>query len=110
MTTHSIQQRSHVTRVDLPEHHDEPAEEAGDRPVLELLEDVEVSVDIRLGRSTMTIKSLMALQAGGIVALDRAIGEPVDVLLNGKPIARGEIVAIDGHFGVRVLDVVGTRR
>jgi len=105
-----MQQRSHVTRVDLLDHHPEPTDEPGARPLLELLDDVSVSVEIRLGRSTMTIKSLMALHAGAVVELDRTIGEPVDVLLNGKTIAHGEIVAIDGHFGVRVLDVAATHR
>lgn len=110
MTTHSLQKHAQVTRVDLPEHHNEPVEETDARPMLDLLDDVKVSVEIRLGRSTLTIKALMALQAGAVVELDRSIGEPVDVLLNGKPIARGEIVAIDGQFGVRVLDVAVAHR
>lgn len=105
MTTHTLQERSLASRVSLPELQAEPPEENTARPMFELLDDVKVSVDVRLGRATMTIKEMMALHAGGVIGLEQSIGEPVDVLLNGKCIAQGEIVAVDGRFGVRIAQI-----
>lgn len=109
MTTHTLPKRSTVTRVTLPEHHAESPENDTIRPSLELLDEVSVDVEIRLGRATMTVKDMLSLQPGSVVELERSVGEPVDVLLNGKPIAQGEIVAIDGRFGVRVLGITSAR-
>ena len=54
----------------------------------------------------MTIRETLALGPGSIVSLNRSAGEPVDLLVNGKPIARGEVVVIDEEFGLRVTEVV----
>jgi flagellar motor switch protein FliN/FliY len=56
----------------------------------------------------MTIRETLALGPGSIVTLNRLAGEPVDLLVNGKPIARGEVVVIDEEFGLRVTEVVAT--
>jgi flagellar motor switch protein FliN/FliY len=74
---------------------------------LERLYDVPVELAVEIGRTRMTIRETLALGPGSIVTLERLAGEPVDLLVNGKPIARGEVVVIDEEFGLRVTEVVG---
>ena len=84
-----------------------PAEGAGAQPPeLERLYDVPVELAVEIGRTHMTIRETLALGPGAIVTLNRLAGEPVDLLVNGKPIARGEVVVIDEEFGLRVTEVV----
>jgi flagellar motor switch protein FliN len=78
----------------------------GDAPELERLYDVPVELAVEIGRTHMTIRETLALGPGSIVTLNRLAGEPVDLLVNGKPIARGEVVVIDEEFGLRVTEVV----
>jgi flagellar motor switch protein FliN/FliY len=78
----------------------------GDTPELERLYDVPVELAVEIGRTHMTIRETLALGPGSIVSLNRLAGEPVDLLVNGKPIARGEVVVIDEEFGLRVTEVV----
>jgi flagellar motor switch protein FliN/FliY len=73
---------------------------------LERLYDVQVELSVEIGRTRMTIREALGLGPGSIVSLHRLAGEPVDLLVNGKPIARGEVVVIDEEFGLRVTDVV----
>ena len=73
---------------------------------LERLYDVPVELAVEIGRTRMTIRETLALGPGSIVTLDRLAGEPVDLLVNGKPIARGEVVVLDEEFGLRVTEVV----
>lgn len=68
--------------------------------------DVPVEVAVEIGRTTMTIRETLAIVPGSIVSLDRMAGEPVDLLVNGRRIARGEVVAVDEEFGLRVTEVV----
>jgi flagellar motor switch protein FliN len=78
---------------------------------LERLHDVPVELAVEIGRTHMTIGETLALGPGSIITLNRLAGEPVDLLVNGKPIARGEVVVIDEEFGLRVTEVVtGPRR
>ena len=74
---------------------------------LERLYDVPVELAVEIGRTHMTIRETLALGPGSIVTLNRLAGEPVDLLVNGKPIARGEVVVIDEEFGLRITEVVG---
>jgi flagellar motor switch protein FliN/FliY len=80
-----------------------PQDLAGD---LERLHDVPVELAVEIGRTRMTIGETLALGPGSIITLNRLAGEPVDLLVNGKPIARGEVVVIDEEFGLRVTEVV----
>lgn len=80
------------------------ADESGD---LDLVLDVPVEVSVEVGRTTMTIRETLAIAPGSIISLDRMAGEPVDLLVNGRRIARGEVVAVDEEFGLRVTEVVG---
>jgi flagellar motor switch protein FliN len=73
---------------------------------LERLHDVPVELAVEIGRTQLTIRETLALGPGSIVTRDRLAGEPVDLLVNGKPIARGEVVVIDEEFGLRVTEVV----
>ena len=75
---------------------------------LERLFDVPVELAVEIGRTHMTIRETLALGPGSIVTLNRLAGEPVDLLVNGKPIARGEVVVIDEEFGLRVTEVVAS--
>jgi flagellar motor switch protein FliN len=73
---------------------------------LERLRDVPVELAVEIGRTRMTIGETLALGPGSIITLNRLAGEPVDLLVNGKPIARGEVVVIDEEFGLRVTEIV----
>jgi flagellar motor switch protein FliN/FliY len=77
---------------------------------LRRLHDVPVELAVEIGRTRMTIGQTLELRPGSVVSLNRLAGEPVDLLINGKPIARGEVVVIDEEFGLRVTDVVSSGR
>jgi flagellar motor switch protein FliN/FliY len=73
---------------------------------LERLYDVPVELAVEIGRTQMTIRETLALGPGSIITLDKLAGDPVDLLVNGKPIARGEVVVLDEEFGLRVTEVL----
>ena len=73
---------------------------------LQRLHDVPVELAVEIGRTRMTIGETLALGPGSIVSLNRLAGEPVDLLVNGRPIARGEVVVVDEEFGLRVTEIV----
>jgi flagellar motor switch protein FliN/FliY len=85
-----------------------PAEPAADAAALDRLRDVPVELAVEIGRTRMTIGEALALGPGSIVTLNRLAGDPVDLLVNGKPIARGEVVVIDEEFGLRISEIVGS--
>lgn len=69
---------------------------------IELLMDVKMPIAIELGRTEMAISEILALGPGSVVELEKLAGEPVDLLVNGKVVARGEVVVVDENFGVRI--------
>ena len=71
-----------------------------------LILDVPLQVTVELGRTKKTIKDILELTNGSIVELDKLAGEPVDIMVNGKFLAKGEVVVIDENFGVRITDIV----
>lgn len=73
---------------------------------LDLILDVPVSVSLRVGSTDITIRELVQLVEGSVVALERESTQPMDVMVNGTLIAHGEIVVVDERFGVRLTDVV----
>ena len=79
---------------------------------LDMLHDVEMEVSAELGRTRMSVRELLSLSPGAIVELDRAAGSPADLLVNGRLIARGEVVVVDENFGIRITEIVapGTER
>ena len=72
---------------------------------LDLLMDVELGVTLRFGSRRMLLRDILDLNAGAVINLDRQVPEPVDMLLDGRIVARGEIVVIDGTYGLRVTEV-----
>jgi flagellar motor switch protein FliN/FliY len=76
------------------------------RPALESIYDVPVKMTAVLGKMKMNVADLMALDAGSIVELDRRVGEPIDLYVNDRLIARGELVLVDGVLGVTMTEVV----
>ena len=73
---------------------------------LNLVLDIPVQLSVELGRTKLPIKQVLQLKPGSIVELDSVAGEPVDVLVNGYLIAQGEVVVVNGKFGIRLTDVV----
>jgi flagellar motor switch protein FliN len=73
---------------------------------LEMLFDIPLQVTVELGRTSKVVKDILELSPGSIVELDKLAGEPVDILVNSKLIAKGEVVVIEENFGVRITDVV----
>lgn len=73
---------------------------------LDLVLDIPVNVSLRVGTTDISIRDLVSLVEGSVIALDQVAGEPMDVLVNGTLIAHGEIVVVDDKFGVRLTDVV----
>lgn len=78
---------------------------AGGRGI-EMLHGVEMEVTVELGRTRMPVRDLLALAPGAVLELDRAAGSPADLLVNGRLIARGEVVVVDEDFGLRVTEII----
>jgi flagellar motor switch protein FliN/FliY len=82
-----------------------PAEAPSEQKNLNLVMDVELNVTLRFGQRQLTLREVLELTSGSVVELDRQVDEPVELLLDGKVIARGEAVVIDGNYGLRVTEV-----
>src|SRR2546422_1189378 len=72
----------------------------------ELLLDIPLEVTVEMGRTRLPLRALLQLGAGSVIELGKLAGEPLDLLVNGKPIARGEAVMVNDKFGVRLTDVI----
>ncbi|MBL4885068.1 MAG: flagellar motor switch protein FliN [Planctomycetaceae bacterium] len=79
---------------------------SGDRSGLSMLQDVELDLRIELGRTELMIEEVVALSAGSVVPLDKLAGDPVDILVNGRLIARGEVLILNDNFCVRVAEIL----
>jgi flagellar motor switch protein FliN/FliY len=77
----------------------------GDRK-LDMLMDLTLPVSIELGRTALLIRDIINLKRGSVVELDKLASEPVDILVNGKKMAEGEVVVIEKHFGIRIINLV----
>lgn len=73
---------------------------------IEMLHGVDLEVAVELGRTRMTVRDLLALSPGEVLELDRAAGSPADLLVNGRLIARGEVVVVEEDFGLRITEIV----
>lgn len=73
---------------------------------LDALMDVQVVLSVEIGRTKVPIKQLVSLNQGSVIELDRGVNEPLDLLVNGTLMARGEVVVVDGQFGLRLIDIV----
>ena len=72
-----------------------------------LIQDIDVQMTIELGRKSMRLRDVMALGESSVIELDRLTDEPLDMFVNGKLIARGEVIAQGNRFAIRVLEIVG---
>ena len=73
---------------------------------LDVILDVPVTLSLEVGRTRLPIRSLLQLNQGSVVELERSSGEPLDVFVNGTLVAHGEVVVVDDKFGIRLIDVV----
>lgn len=87
---------------DLPTIDEAPAPPAG----IEAMYDVAVKVQAVLGRSRMSVAELMQIRSGHVIELDRKVGEPIDIFVNNRLIARGEVVMVDNSLGVTLTEIV----
>ncbi len=94
----------HVQGVSFPQL--APSDEMSDRSSIDRLMDVDLDLSVELGRKEMQIKEILNLGPGKIIELDKLAGEPVDLLVNGKLLAKGEVVVVDENFGVRITELV----
>jgi len=69
---------------------------------LDLLKDVEMTLSVELGRREMSLGQILQVVKGSVIELEKLAGEPVEILVNGRKIAEGDVVVIDEHFGVRI--------
>lgn len=90
------------------ESESESQEEPEPRGPIPVLLDLDLPVVISLGRARVPIRDLLRLSTGSVVELDRTVSEPVDITINDSVIARGEIVVVEGNYGVRIQTVFGT--
>jgi flagellar motor switch protein FliN len=98
-----------MTEAVVYEQFDETGQPTGtEHPDADLrrLNDVPMELSVEIGRTRMTVGETLGLRAGSLVTLDRLAGEPVDLLVNGTPIARGEVVVVDEQFGLRVTEIL----
>jgi len=75
---------------------------------LDLLLDVDLPISVAFGTTEMTLKDVLNLSTGSVIELNKSVNDPVSIIVNQKPIARGEVVMVDGKYGVRVLEVEST--
>lgn len=80
--------------------------EALDSAGLKSLENIKVRMTVEVGRTEITIRELLRLSEGSVVELDRLAGDPLDILVNGTPIAKGEVVIVGERFGIRFGDIL----
>ncbi len=84
------------------------ASPSSDRSTLELIRDVELDLKIELGRTHMSLEDVLKLRKGSVVPLEKLAGDPVDVFVNGRLIARGEVLVLNDNFCVRVTELVAS--
>ena len=100
------QAESEVKPAVLEEFDDSEPISAEERRKLDAILDIPVTITMEVGRSQISIRSLLQLNQGSVVELDRVAGEPLDVLVNGTLIAHGEVVVVNDKFGIRLTDVI----
>lgn len=87
---------------------DESSKKSFGENKLDFLQDLQLNVFIELGRTKMLIKDILELERGYVIELDKMASEPVDIYVNNKKIAEGEVVVIDKHFGIRITNLTQT--
>lgn len=77
-------------------------------PTLDMLMDVNLQLTVELGSTQMTVRQVLDLQKGAVIELNRIAGDAVDILVNDRLLARGEVVVVDDKFGVRITELIST--
>ncbi|MHB0912656.1 MAG: flagellar motor switch protein FliN [Armatimonadota bacterium] len=103
-TVEESQQTNSVESVRFAQLPESPV--AAEQNSMDLLLDVELDLSVELGRTNIPVKDILQLGSGSIVELEKSAGDPVDIMINGKLIARGEVVVVDENFGVRITEIV----
>ncbi len=83
-----------------------PVAASGEPLDLEVVHDIPLHVSVVLGKTKLSIAELLALQTGSVVELERNIGEPVDVYVNNRLVAKGEVVIVDNHIGITMTEMI----
>ncbi|MBA4252133.1 MAG: flagellar motor switch protein FliN [Chlorobiaceae bacterium] len=104
----SSKKKSEVSVADFSEFDESQNRSFLDNEKMNFLKDLQLNVYIELGRTQMQIKDILELERGYIIELDKLASEPVDIFINNKKIAEGEVVVIDKHFGIRITNLVDT--
>jgi len=81
---------------------------AGDPKSIDLVYNIPLQVSVELGRAKKEISEILEFNLGTIIVLDKIAGDPVEIVVNGKLIARGEVVVIDDSYGVRITDIINS--
>ncbi|MFW5750997.1 MAG: flagellar motor switch protein FliN [Planctomycetota bacterium] len=82
---------------------------ASPQPDIDMIKDIEVTLTVELGRTDMVIEEVLKLTPGKVIELDKLAGEALDIMINDKLMARGEVVVVDDRFGIRVTAIVDPR-
>ncbi len=108
-TTQNDSEKNESTHVESQvaefDEFDESAKKSFGENKLDFLQDLQLNVFIELGRTKMQIKDILELERGYVIELDKMASEPVDIYVNNKKIAEGEVVVIDKHFGIRITNL-----
>lgn len=91
----------------LPQFSPQPVLSSEEQSNFELIQEVPLDLSVEVGRSRKLVREVLDLSVGSIIELDKQAGDPVDIIVNGQLIARGEVVVIDESFGVRVTEIMG---
>lgn len=97
---------SGVKSASVPAFEEVSTKTAGDNTNVERLMDVALNVRVELGRTMMYVEDILHLAEGAVVQLDKMAGDPVDVIVNGRLVARGEILVLNDNFCVRITEIV----
>ncbi len=83
--------------------------EVGIHPDLDFILDIPLEISVEIGRTRMLIKDLLKLNQGSVIELEKFAGEPVEIYVNGKLMARGEVVVVNERFGVRITEIISAQ-
>ena len=95
-----------INQAELPELESSTFRGVDSMEKLNFLKELQLNIFIELGRTQMQIKEILELERGYVIELDKLASEPVDIFVNNKKIAEGEVVVIDKHFGIRIVNLV----
>lgn len=103
------EQQSAAEKADFDELEQSGDSQPSDPPKdvdLNVILDVDITLELEVGRTNMSVRDLLQLNQGSVVELDRLAGEPLDVLVNGTLVAHGDVVVVNNNYGIRLTDVI----